>query len=91
MEKMFLPDNLNILFIHDNNSKDFNKYMMRVTHIESPPYKKEKEITNNEKIKQIFDYFRESSEKMRGGGLSLDDFKRMIKRKIVEIIPKISQ
>ena len=94
MEDMFDDDTLSMLFIHDNLPSDFDTHFVKLLGDEAKPEEpattapapvQDIVAINRVKIKRIFDYFR-SERVLRGGGLSLKDFKIMIKRKILEIV-----
>ena len=87
MENMFDNTTIDLLFIHNNMPISFDefasKFAMNKDNIKN-------HISNKEKLRQIFDYFRNAGV-IIGGSLSLIDFKFLIKNKISEIRPKISQ
>jgi ATP-dependent DNA ligase len=80
---------LDMFFIHNKEPLTFEELFRRIMH---NPYDtvQEKELSSRDKIKKIFNFFR-SAYVQRGGGQTLHDFKAMIKKKIAEITPKISQ
>jgi hypothetical protein len=89
MEYMFDDITIDLLFIHDTIPKSFNEIGYKfIMDKDNNPIKSN--ISNKVKLLQIFNYFRNASA-IIGGSLSLIDFKFLIKNKISEIRPKISQ
>ena len=92
MENMFDDITIDLLFIHNKESSSFEEltYKYAIDTSNKGNYTNKVKYTNKEKLRQIFDYFRDASV-ITGGSLSLTDFKFFIKNKISEIRPKISQ
>jgi hypothetical protein len=90
MESMFDDITIDLLFIHNQKSESFEELTQTYVNKNKNIPNETKNVTNKEKLRQIFDYFRSASV-LYGGSLSLIDFKFLIKNKISAIRPKISQ